>query len=284
MQSRYTNICRKAFIHASVRHLGGLWAAEQIATAFPHLPRAGWDYITRLSRHIHSLSRGRVYSGPFAEMRLPAATHLADRPFWVLGCYEEEIHTPLSDIITSPPSMCVDIGSAHGFYLVGLATQLTDVPMVGFEACEAGHWQECRELAVANGVAERITQKGCCDTQSLRDVLTAHAAVLCDCEGAELDILDPSEVPALSTSRIICEVHEFFRPGVTKQLVKRFRDTHDITLLYEHARDPNQFRILNGLSFAEKWLAVTEPKFIAAGITAARYLWMKPKRQPLASL
>jgi hypothetical protein len=161
--------------------------------------------------------------------------------------------------------------------MVGLATQIADIPIVGFEEVEEPHWREAAELAKANGVKDRITQKGRCDSTTLHEILKPHGAVLCDCEGGEIDILDPVAVPALKSCRIICELHEFFRPHVTATLVSRFRDSHDIQLICEQHREPTRYRLLNGFTDSQKRIAVSEPKFISGGVTASRYLWMRPK-------
>jgi len=250
---------------------------ELVLSKYPFIDSADSEFVKALGDKVFRLTGGVVYSGPFAEMKLVPDSFLTSRPIWIVGCYEQEIDEALCDLITNPPASVIDIGSAHGYYMVGLATQISHIPIIGFEAVEEPHWQEAKLLAQLNGVSGRITQKGFCDTDSLNSVITDRSAILIDCEGAEIDILDPDRSPALKTCRIICEVHDFYRPGITRELVDRFKHTHDICLLLESKRDPAAFRILDGFSNAEKLLAVKESKHIPRGLTSARFLWMKPK-------
>lgn len=230
-----------------------------------------------LASRIIERTGGVVYSGPFAEMKLVPNSFLTTRPIWTVGCYEQEIDEALCDLITNPPKKIIDIGSAHGFYMVGLATQIHDIPIIGFEADEKPHWLEARKLAELNNVSDRITQYGYCDTKSLDLVLDEGSAILCDCEGGELDILDPAACPKLKYCRILCELHDFYRPGVTGTLVNRFKNSHHIKLILEQKRDPSQFRILDGLTDSERILSTKESKHIPKGRTAARFLWLLPK-------
>ena len=56
--------------------------------------------------------------------------------------------------------------------------------------------------------------------------------VLCDIEGAEQELLNPELAPALKVMDIIVESHECLIPGITQVLVDRFKETHQITLLF----------------------------------------------------
>ena len=56
--------------------------------------------------------------------------------------------------------------------------------------------------------------------------------MLCDIEGAEQELLNPELAPALKVMDIIVESHECLIPGITQVLVDRFKETHQITLLF----------------------------------------------------
>ena len=53
--------------------------------------------------------------------------------------------------------------------------------------------------------------------------------MLCDIEGAEGTLLDPSLAPALAGSDLLVEVHEGMRPGLLATLTERFAATHRVT-------------------------------------------------------
>jgi hypothetical protein len=63
------------------------------------------------------------------------------------------------------------------------------------------------------------------------------AVVICDVEGAEDTLLRPDDVPQLSNSVVLVEVHEAYRPGLLSQLIDRFAATHDHTVVEPVNRD-----------------------------------------------
>ena len=174
-------------------------------------------------------------------MRLVPGSFLTSRPMWIVGSYEKEIQGALNYAIGCGPQRVIDIGSANGYYMVGLAIQLPEATVIGFEAQAEGHWEEAKKLADANGVTERVVQKGRCATDKLREHCLPESFVLCDCEGGELELLDPFRVPTLRSCFIICEVHDCILPGLTGRLVSRFKRTHEITIVSEEARNPEEY-------------------------------------------
>ena len=55
--------------------------------------------------------------------------------------------------------------------------------------------------------------------------------LMCDIEGAELELLDPLKSPALRIMDLIVERHECLRAGITAELIERFVSTHHISLV-----------------------------------------------------
>ena len=83
--------------------------------------------------------------------------------------------------------------------------------------------------------------------------------------------------PALKNCRILCEAHDFILPRTTALLVERFQKTHQIQLIHEKPRNPDHFRILDGLSEIDKLIAITETKHIEKRLTPGRFIYLKPK-------
>jgi hypothetical protein len=250
---------------------------SEIFSRFPFLREDDTKWLASISARILNRTGHTVYSGPFSGMKLEPGSFLTRRPMWATGCYEQEIEQALLEIIAKPPRRVIDLGSAYGYYSVGFATQIADAQIVAFEADES-IWLDAAKLADANGVRDRIEQRGLCTVSDLAAVGIPDSAVLCDCEGAEIELLVPDQLEFLKSSRIICEIHEFYREGATRTLISRFQQTHDIRVIIEQARNPAQFRVLDGLSPTEKWLAVRETKHIPGRVTAGKFLWMKPHK------
>jgi hypothetical protein len=252
------------------------WAADGIAR-YPFLEPHEHYHLQRVAHDLLAKTGGEVFAGPLAGMKIPLDSPLANLPMYVLGSYEQETHEVLSRVICAPPPKIIIIGSAFGYYTVGLACQTMHTKVIGFEAEEHPHWKKAAELATLNKVADRITQKGFCDTNELYAVCEDGDFVMCDCEGGEVTLLDPVKTPALKNCEILCEVHEFYAPHATAILVERFKVSHQLNLINEQPRNPARFRVLFGLSDSYQKLSVAETRHVNKKITPLRYLHMVPK-------
>src|SRR5262249_51854907 len=67
-------------------------------------------------------------------------------------------------------------------------------------------------------------------------------AVICDCEGAEIRLLDPDRIDSLRRALILVETHDGLQTregvleGITTGLQKRFAHTHDSEVIASRAR------------------------------------------------
>jgi hypothetical protein len=224
------------------RHQRGLWAASGIAVP--------GDVVVR---------------GPFAGMRYPAdrVSSVAKR----LGAYESELHPWLAEALAARPARFVDVGAADGFYAVGFAR--AGIPVEAFELAPTAR-RETEALAELNGVA--LTLHGKATSATLARTALDRALLLCDCEGAEVDILTPDVVARLRTATVIVEVHDWLRPGTEHTLLERFAATHAPERLVPTARDPSAYPELEGLSTDERVRAVDEGR---GGLTP--WLRLRPR-------
>ncbi len=223
-----------------------------------------WLYNSRL-RHEHLIRQlvARhglvVQSGPFAGMvYVPHAVCSALMPK-LLGSYEEEIRDSMMRLLddSRPYENVVDIGCAEGYYAVGLALRLTDIRVYAFDT-DALAQQWCRDLARANGVSDRVIVAGECDLEQLRTLTQKRSLVICDCEGCELDLLQPEFVPGLRTADIVVELHDFIEPSISRTIQSRFADSHDIALISSVERSAVDYPMLHHLDDKDQRLALAE--------------------------
>ncbi len=185
-----------------------------------------------------------LQGGAFAGMNyamFPPGHHVAAK---VLGTYERELGDFLRDVLARPYEVIVNIGSAEGYYTVGLARHYPDAQAYAFDI-QPREQAFCAKLAEINGVAARVDVRGLCDTATLEVILGAHSLIVIDCEGCEFDLLDPDAVPKLRTTDIIAEIHDF--GGATRigdAVRARFAATHDIAIAESQPRDPNDVPLL----------------------------------------
>src|SRR5207253_2932668 len=70
-----------------------------------------------------------------------------------------------------------------------------------------------------------------CAPADLARMISPPALVVCDCEGAEIDILCPALVPSLGHCDMIVELHDCFRPGASAEISRRFSSTHHVKII-----------------------------------------------------
>ena len=117
-----------------------------------------------------------------------------------------------------------------------------------------------RRLARRNEVRPRLAIKGECTPEALRAALegSERPAIICDCEGAEDLLLDPTLVPALRRALILVETHEGMVVGVERRLVDRFAPTHDIEVIRSRPRTRDDLPDGPDLTDAEADVAMDE--------------------------
>jgi Methyltransferase small domain len=194
-------------------------------------------------------------------MALPegAAWGDGDRAPKLLGCYEANLHTHLLKSVTRGPRTVVNVGCAEGYYAVGLARLLPDATTFAFDI-NAAAVAVCRQAAEVNGVSQRLVVDGLCTTEILGHLVARNRRplIFMDCEGGELELLDPARVPLLGNCDIIVETHDFIDRSITATLLERFGTSHKVELLAGGARDPNQFVELHSWEELDRWLLVDE--------------------------
>jgi hypothetical protein len=188
-----------------------------------YVRRNGLD---RLGPELQERFGDKVLHGPFAGMIYPrdlaAASSNSSK---VLGSYEAQ----LAPFLTRDTyQMFVEIGSAEGYFVVGMAR--LGLNCIGFEI-DARQRKQCLAMARINGVSERIQLKTRGTPEDLELLSGRRCLVLCDCDGFESRLFTPRGMAALRQSDCIIELHEELAPGVTRYLQDLFRPTHALELI-----------------------------------------------------
>jgi hypothetical protein len=178
----------------------------------------------------------------------------------LIGSYEAELHESLERLRLQA---VVNIGSADGYYAVGLAR--LGLRVRAFDPDRTGQ-ATTRRLADYNGVTLSI--EGAFKPETLKNLDGEPALVLCDCEGCEATVLRPD---ALRDCNLIVELHDFVKPGLGDEVVRRFSSTHDVEVIREQARASSSYSELEGLPYAELGVAEGRPEQM-------RWAVMTPRR------
>lgn len=168
-----------------------------------------------------------VQSGPFAGMDYPFAASEGAGASRLLGCYEASLATVVETIIARPYRFVIDVGCAEGYYAVGLARRMPQAQILARDANPAALLL-CAQLAAANGVSDRITLGGVMQHQDFDICAAQPTLVICDIEGGEAELLDPTRATGLRHADILVETHDCITPGLSALIFNRFAATHDI--------------------------------------------------------
>ncbi len=240
-------------------------------TRFPRLSeRMPWRRLLRFAirRYRRELTSewmkrhgNRVLAGPFTGLQLEQMASWGDGEILakLLGTYEAELHPIVSEVCERGYSKIINVGCAEGFYAVGFGRAMPSTQVVAFDTSARAR-EICGTTARQNGVSERITIRGKCTTKELRELTSESCRMflLVDCEGGELELLLPREVPGLSRADMLIECHEFLHPGVTEVLCERFAATHTIKHIEETGRPLNSFPALKELSAIDRAIVTCE--------------------------
>lgn len=205
--------------------LAGPNAPQALASALRLLAkwRAG-----QLARAVLKRDGSKVQSGPFRGMDYGVPPAEGCHVPRLLGCYEASLAPVIEQVIASGYAQILNIGSAEGYYAVGLARRMPGTKVRAHDTNAAAQ-SACARLAAMNGVAERVSQHGEFTHADFTTCATASTLVLCDIEGGEEALLDPALAPDLRSADILVECHEGPLPGVTDRIAARFAESHRVT-------------------------------------------------------
>jgi hypothetical protein len=160
-----------------------------------------------------------VQDGPFRGMRYTRAAVLTHHTTpSLLGTYERQLY-PLLQEAAARCDFIVDIGSAEGYFAVGLA-RLTGKRVVAFDV-NSKERQMVRDMAALNQVSQLMTISDWCSSARLVDLVRGQRVlVFCDIDGGEFNLFNSAAVEALSGCDLFIELHGTRQEN--RGLVERF--------------------------------------------------------------
>jgi hypothetical protein len=200
-----------------------------------------------------------VTRGPFAGMRYLEGFERTsgDLVAKLTGAYERELHGAIGEWVAAGPEHVIDIGCAEGYYAVGLALAIPGATVYAFDIDEQAR-ARCAQLAELNGVADRVRVAGECTPGVLNGFPERGVALLSDCEGAEVDVLDPSRAPRLAGWSLLVELHEFIDASIPDTLSGRFENTHEIGTIDGEDRQADELPELDFMTQRQREAVLSE--------------------------
>jgi len=162
----------KTFVKARMPGMAAAYRA--VAAAGSRLPLRKQDTRRFVNGFIREKTNSVVQSGPFAGMRLIEGASWGDGDIApkLLGVYEQELHGVFAKAAQRRYGAIVDVGSAEGFYAVGLARMFPGIKVYAFIVSDCEGYE--------------ITLFGSGDIHSLRgsDILIeCHDFIVPNCTG-----------------------------------------------------------------------------------------------------
>ncbi len=188
-----------------------------------------------------------VQAGPFIGLAYVDKAVGSNYLHKLIGSYESILHPFIDSIKTKKFDTIIDIGAAEGYYLVGFGRMFKEAKLVGFEIEQTGR-DLISELYSKNQLNNKLILLGEATAENASEYITDSTLLVCDCEGAELDILNPDKNNNwLKVDTAIIELHDFIRPGIKESLIKRFFDTHNISIIPYKMADVTLFPFLDSI-------------------------------------
>jgi hypothetical protein len=181
---------------------------------------------------ISILGTGVVKNGPFKNLKYPDLFSYGSTIFpKILGSYEYELHDVIERICAKSYTEIINIGSAEGYYAVGMALRMPSAKIITFDIEDKAN-DFCRNMAKLNNVSERIEINEKCTAKTLADFhFSGRGLIICDCEGFEKQLFDQTNLQNLSTCDLLIETHDFIDITITSFLEKLFSQTHHIEVI-----------------------------------------------------
>lgn len=228
-----------------------------------------------LLSYVFHVTESRVQTGPFKGMTI------IPRYMWgdgdtaakLLGIYEDELHKFIESAITQIPDIVINVGCAEGYYSIGLASRLPNTTVIAVDIDNRAT-KIVTDTALTNQLKNIVAITYSIDhswlEQQCQDKI--NPLLVFDCEGAELELLNPTHISSLSKCSVIVECHDCMNSVITKTLISRFESTHNIEQVFQTTKDPYQFKFLYHLSDCDKWALVQEGR-----PSTMNWLYMIPK-------
>lgn len=211
----------------------------------------------RMNCLMFQLTGGLVAQGPFAGMRYLSSSVGSALAPKLVGSYEEEIQPWIEDSITKGYELVIDVGCAEGYYAVGMAIRMLNARVIAYDVSEVAR-RLCRELAHLNDVGGRVEVRGQCKAAELDNVIAGKCLLICDCEGAEVEFLDPVQVPALAGCDLIVETHDAIGAPSSGVLKDRFSESHRLQSMLSRGRTHKDYSVVMEMPSRYRAVSVSE--------------------------
>lgn len=216
----------------------------------------------------------QIYYGPFSGLKIPEILFDQLTVSEVLGLYESCLFETWEKIARKEMNNVMIIGGHTGYYSASMSYLLQPKNNYTFETNLSLHhfissWFSANGLDSPKlyGEATEVIFEKWKDRIDL---------IICDCEGEEINLLNPKQFQWQKESDIVVEIHPFYKEKSIGELISRFKKTHEINLIYDDFEEDDKIaRILIGFGLQKlkydkhpthRWIFQEGKKMFTSGI------------------
>jgi len=199
----------------------------------------------------------RVQSGPFVGMEFLHGSAEGCHVPKLLGCYERELHGVIESAVGTGYDDVVSVGSAEGYYAVGLARRCPAARHFAYDA-NPNAQQSCAALAARNGLADRVIVRGTFMPAEFAAFRGRRVWFVIDIEGGELAVLEALPTSELAEFDFLIECHDCFQAGTSDRLSRRLSETHVVRVIKQSNSAVTLPPLFDNLGHLDQLLAIWE--------------------------
>ena len=208
---------------------------------------------------LYNFKNATILNGPFKGMKYIKTSTFGPILPKLIGSYEEPINLWIEEVLNYEYDTIINIGSGEGYYASGFAKYSPNSNVFAFDIDKRGilllnkikYLNNLNNLSTSSDISYNF----------INDIIFKKSLIFIDVEGYEYFYLNLDNIPNLTKSDIIVEVHNFIIPNLEEILIKRFQNSHHMQVI----KDPNtrlsSYYNLNKFSNTQKDFLIDEKRY-----------------------
>ncbi|MHB1105163.1 MAG: FkbM family methyltransferase [Lutibacter sp.] len=215
----------------------------------------------------------RIYFGPFSGIKIPKKTYDYLTISEILGLYESCLHSKFTNLLNKEINNVILVGGNNGYYAAGI-NYLFNPKTINIYETEVRFHSIINSWLLNNKLSKTIIL-GKATIEEFERIETKIDFVFMDCEGYEIELLNPQLFLWQQKTEILLELHPFYVDNLIAVLTSRFKKTHKIEIIYDDFNEDVKIdKILNGLDLdikyskhpTHRWIKENNEKVYTSGI------------------
>jgi hypothetical protein len=188
----------------------------------------------------------RIYFGPFSGIKIPKESYDFLTISEILGLYESCLHSKFDNLLNQDINNAILVGGNNGYYAAGMSYLLNPQIINVYESEHKFHpiissWFSGNKLS-------NINIYGKATIEEFEKIKAKIDFLFMDCEGYEIELLNPEVFLWQQKTEILLELHPFYVDNLIAIITSRFRKTHKIEIIYDDFNEDIKIdKILKGL-------------------------------------